>query len=162
MKDQPKETYIVFNDSDEYAEVTTANRKWINRLTRLVEDGHAEEIEPHVDGARSFVLPKSLIHPPFYRKPREYTKEQIEAARERLAAVRTATQETKPKKAAKAAAKPAPAPKAKKPAPVIEEELDEEEFDDLLGLDDEEEEDEEVMVRKPVKPGLNRKPKSRR
>jgi len=134
-------TTIMFNDADPDVEICTANRRWINRMEQLVEQGHAEELEPTEKGHRDFAMSKKLIRIPFYRKPREWTEEQREAARERIAGVREAVAaqraaEQEEEETPEPEASPKRRMKKKAVAPPIEEE-------------EEEEDEEEVVTRKP-------------
>jgi hypothetical protein len=81
-----KET-VVSIYSDGMVEIITTSRKWINRMDKLVEEGHAEPVESDAIG-QVYRMDASLFKMPFYRKPREWTEEQKQAARERLAKAR--------------------------------------------------------------------------
>lgn len=158
-----KQTVIIIPEDDDIATISTYNRKWINKLLKLEEEGHATEVEASEEDAREFELDKSMIRIPFYREPRVYTEEQREAARERLVGVREAVQASKKKlakKAGKGKAAPAPAPKGKpgKPAkkakvlePEPEDEIDDEDEDVDDEIEDEiEDEEPEVVVKRPA------------
>lgn len=150
MAKKVKETVIIVPNADEMAGILTSSRKWINRLEKLEAAGHAEEVESSVSGAREWEIDKSLIRLPFYRKPRTYTDEEREAARERLVGVRAAVQarreedeEEAPKKKKKAKKKKA------KPKPVeveVEDEDEDWEEDEDIEDDDLDEDDEEEVV----------------
>lgn len=102
-----KRTIIIIPEDGDTASISTFNRKWTNRLVKLEEEGVAEEVATSIEGAREFELPKKLIRIPFNRQPREWTEEQKEEARERLAGVREAVKASKTaaaKKAGKATA----------------------------------------------------------
>lgn len=151
-KDIVKQTVIMFYEDEDTASVMTANRRWINKMVKLEEQGHAEEVEAALDGHREFEMDKSLIKIPFYRKPRVYTKAQREEARERLAKVREAVHGKPTKKKPVRKKKPAP-------PPVEEEEL-EEELEEIEELEDEDlEEEEEVVVRKPTRKSTRKRRK---
>lgn len=175
-----KQTIIVLpQDADEPAEISTFSRKWINRMNELVEMGLATEMEPAIEGATEFQFDRSLLRMPFYRKPRTWTEEQRDAARERLAGVREAVkasrksskadegedeeeeEEEAPRKAKKFAKQPVKQAKqvkkfggpAKKSRQADDEDLDLEEDEELEEEPDIEleDDDEEVVVKKPAK-----------
>jgi hypothetical protein len=81
-----KETIVTIY-TDDTVEVVTTSTKWSNRMDQLVADGHAEEIETDMTG-KAYRMGADLLKMPFYRKPREWTEEQKQAARERLAKAR--------------------------------------------------------------------------
>ena len=100
-----KETVVsVFDD---HAEVVTINRKWINKLDKLVEECHAEEIESDEIG-QAYEMDASMVRIPFFRNPRKYTAAQKKAGLARLAAGREA------KAKAKAESKPKAKPRKKR------------------------------------------------
>jgi hypothetical protein len=181
-----KRTVIVLpDDTDQPAVISTFNRKVINRMERFSEAGVAEEVQSSVPGAREWEFERGMIRFPVYRAAREWTDEQREEARTRLAAVREAVREAKEaatRKATKAAGKktatvaPAaklPAKKVAAPAPVskppkrgskvaVEEELDDDEDEDVEAEDDDEEEiedeDEDEEEEVVVKKPMAKKP----
>lgn len=112
-KKAPNQTVCVIDHDDDTLVISTVDRKWINRLSRLETDGHATELEPSIAGTREWELESvSMLRLPFHRATREWTPEQRQAVRERLAGVRDVvkTKETevapaKPKKGAKPVAK---------------------------------------------------------
>ena len=96
-----KQTVITISE-DNMAEVSTTNRKWLKRLANLTDQGFAEEIESAMIG-KTFRFDAKLLRLPFYREPREYTAEQRNAARDRLAKVREKAATKRAKAAVKAA-----------------------------------------------------------
>lgn len=153
---QEKETVVVFNEADEDAEVSTYNRRWVNRLNELVELEVAEELEDEAEeaGSRTFLMPKRLLFPRKPRKQREWTDEQRAEVGARFAAAREEAEEEEeeapaPKRRARAKAKPKAKPKAKKRATKRKAVVVEEEDDDYEDFDEEEEE--ETVVQKPAR-----------
>lgn len=114
-KEKPvRQTIVIIPEDEELAEVSTFNRRWINRMDRLTDEGKAQEVEATIDGAREWQFDKSLIKLPFARNPREWTADQRQEARERLAAVREAVKASKaPVKKGKVSKAAAPAPTTK-------------------------------------------------
>lgn len=57
-----KETIIIFNEEDGNAEITTHNKKLINRLKKYVKEGQTVNfIKRLEDGAYKFEIPKEWI-----------------------------------------------------------------------------------------------------
>lgn len=149
-----KETIINFTEADKTAQVYTTNKKFLNRLkrygTKPVKNEQGELVDDN--GGSTFTVPKNWIR---IQRPaaegREWTDEQKEAARTRLAKVRAdrakarkAAGKTKPKKAPaedeetaeeeapkkssglkKVGAAAAPATKKKAPVEVVEDDDEE-------------------------------------
>lgn len=159
-----KQTVIVIPSGDGMAGVSTSSAKWIRRMEKLEKAGHAEEVESSVEGSREWECDKKLFRLPFFRKPREWTDEQKEAARERLAGVREAVKASRGKVAKKATAAPskgvaAALKKGKKASAPIEEdeeieeeevEIEDDDLEDELDLGEEDEDEEEEIVSKPA------------
>jgi len=160
------QTIIAIDHDEDMVEVSTNDRKWINKMIKLEEEGHAEELEASIEGNREWEAEIGLFRLPFYRKPRKYTKAQRKAAGERLGKVRAKVAAQKAADAAEAGEdeeeeapkKKAPAKRKKKapvrrkkkaaPEPVEEEEVDDEDLEDEIDDDEDEEEDEpEVVVK---------------
>ena len=116
VRTEKRTIIIIPEDPEEFAACNTFDRKWINKFEKHVEEGHAEEVESSVAGAREFEFERSMLRIPFYRKPREWTEDQKEEARERLAGVREAVAKQRLK--TKKAATKATTAKGKKAAPV--------------------------------------------
>lgn len=161
MAKKAKQTVIIVPNAPEMAGISTSNAKWIRRMEKLEAEGHAEEVESSVKGAREWELPKELIRLPFFRKPRSWTEEEKEEARERLKGVRAAV---KARREAEAEEEDEPAPKKKKKAkkkakkkrkaapPPVED--DEEEWEDDIedeDIDEDFDDEEEVVVKKKKK-----------
>ncbi len=159
------QTIIAIDHDEDMVEVSTNDRKWINKMIKLEDEGHAEELDASIEGNREWEAEIGLFRLPFYRKPRTYTKAQRKAAGERLAGVREKVaakraadadeeedevEEEAPKKKAPAKRKkPVRRKKKAAPEPVEEEEeVDDEDLEDEIDDDEEEEEDEpEVVVK---------------
>lgn len=130
-----RQTVLVIPQGGDRAQLSTFDRKWQNKMAAAVANGFAEEVESSVPGAMEFDFDVALIRLPYTqpRAAREYTEEELEVVRERLAGVRASVLAAKQAAAKKAGKKTAaPAPKAapvkagKKPAPVEEDEDEEE------------------------------------
>ena len=158
------QTIIAIDHEEEMVEVSTNDRKWINKMIKLEGEGHAEELEASIEGNREWEAEIGLFRLPFYRKPRTYTKAQRKAAGERLgkvrakvAAQRAADAEDEEDEVEEAPKKKAPAKRKKKapvrrkkkaaPEPVEEEEVDDEDLEDEIDDDEEEEDEPEVVVK---------------
>jgi len=162
------QTFIAIDHDEDMVEVSTNDRKWINKMIKLEDEGHAEEVEASIEGNREWEAEIGLFRLPFYRKPRKYTKKQRAEAGKRLAAVRTKVaaqraadaeddedeEEEAPKKKAPAKRKkPVRRKKKAAPEPIEEEDdddedLEDEDIEDEIDDDEEEEEDEpEVVVK---------------
>jgi hypothetical protein len=160
------QTFIAIDSDDDMVEVSTDDRKWINKMIKLEAEGHATEVDASIEGNREWEAEIGLFRLPFYRKPRKYTKAQRKAAGERLGAVRAKVaakraadaeaeieddedeeEEEAPKKPTRK--KKAPARRKKKAAPEpVEEDDDDEDLEDEVDDDEDEEEDEpEVVVK---------------
>jgi hypothetical protein len=134
------DTHIIIpEDSSQPAGIATSRRKWINRLEALETQGLAEEVESSVDGAREWEMNQDevIIMLPF-RKPREMTNKQKEAARKRLAKVRERV----------AAQREAEAEDEEDDEPEDEPEVEEEETIDVEDEAGEDEEEDVVAVKK--------------
>jgi len=157
--------YIPHSRSEEFAEITTNNAKWLRQMEKLVEEGHAEEnMDVEDENYREFSISKKLIRLPFYRKPRTYTAKQRKEAAERLAAVREARMAAKAEeekktvkksKTSTAKSKAKPAPKAtsrrrgKAKSKTVVEEVDDEDEDtledDMIEVEDDDEDELDVI-----------------
>lgn len=156
-----KRTVIIIpEDQDALAAVSTFDRKWVNKFETHVENGHAEEVDSSVPGAREFEFERKMIRIPFHREPRSWTDEEREAARERLVGVRAAVAEQRAEAAAKAAkvakvtaktvkaaipvkGKAIAVPAPKKAKFVIEDEEEDDDVEEVDELVDEEEVDDD-------------------
>ena len=157
------QTIIVIDHDEDMVEVSTNDRKWINKMIKLEEEGHAEEVEASIEGNREWEAEIGLFRLPYFRKARTYTKKQraeagkrLAGVREKVAAQRAADAEDEEDEEEEAPKKKAPAKRKKPvrrkkkvaPKPVEEEEVDDEDLEDEIDDDEDEEEDEpEVVVK---------------
>ncbi len=157
------QTVVAIDHDEDMVEVSTNDRKWINKMVKLEAEGHATEVDSEIEGNREWEAEIGLFRLPFYRKPRTYTKKQRADAAKRLGSVRKKVaakraadaedeedeEEEAPVK--KPARKKKVATRRKKkavPEPVEEEEVDDEDIEDEIDEDEDEEEAEpEVVVK---------------
>lgn len=90
-----KETVMGYIDTDEYASVTSAEKKWINKILKLKAE-HPDEVDikAYPENNQGYIyahLPKKWIK---ISPPRQVSEEQRLAAAERFKAMRNQNNET--------------------------------------------------------------------
>lgn len=90
-----KETVMGYIDTDDYASVTSGEKKWINKILKLkVEHPDKVDIKAYPENNQGYIyahLPKKWIK---ISPPRQVSEEQRLAAAERFKAMRSQNNET--------------------------------------------------------------------
>jgi hypothetical protein len=85
MTNFEKETYINFNDEEDFAVVCTYNNAWLRSMDSLASEKSEVEVMRRTEDYGEYRVPKKWVK---VRPPRKMSDEQKQAAAERLRKVR--------------------------------------------------------------------------